>query len=699
MFEFEAIVEPLPAQLIVIEPQTHDLLYVNAAARKTWEEARPGNKCYAILGKTEPCDFCKTARLSLDDYLQSERDGEDGRRFTLWTKLIPWKGGTARLEIVLDITEHALLQQQLEKDLRRKNLITRTARELYESEELDAGLASVLRMTGRYLRAERSYVFELRDDALICTHEWRSRNAASPGNKLQHVSIDAIRQWIARLEQRESIHLSDLDLLREEQPDAHALLSEYAVHSLVLAPLTIGNRLIGVIGADNFPRERVNDALALLTTISNFCSTAIWRGRTLAQLRQAGYYDLLTGLINRNGFIRDVKTPHMMPLGVIYVDLNGLKQVNDEQSHSAGDAMLMDAARTLQQALPEGKSYRIGGDEYVTILQGIEKRDFQRKLARLKGIFTFRKQYSASVGGAWHVAPDNITDVVAAADAEMYREKQRHYGRKPQKLRMPLLQQAAARQQDDFQQRLEGDGISLYWLPRHNPADGRVVGLEVLARMRGMKGIVMPESFLPILEQTRRAHLLDFAVFERVCARLRRWLDTDIPVVPTAVNFSRYTLLRPDLFSVLQQSCSRHAIPLHLLEIDIPASAPQNEYENNIILYDAVRRLYKYGFSIAIDGFALENANLAMLSQVDFNTIKLDSSILRMVDGNANLEEMLSLVFALTRKTHIAIEAKGVENERQRIRLETLRCSAAQGYLFSRPMPTEECENFLRARL
>ena len=103
-------------------------------------------------------------------------------------------------------------------------------------------------------------------------------------------------------------------------------------------------------------------------------------------------------------------------------------------------------------------------------------------------------------------------------------------------------------------------------------------------------------------------------------------------------------------------------------------------------------------FSIAIDGFALENANLAMLSQVDFNTLKLDSSILRMVDGNTNLEDMLSLVFALTHKSSILIEAKGVENERQRARLESLRCNAAQGYLFSRPMTSEDCERFLRSR-
>ena len=694
---FEAIVETLPAQLIVIDPQTHDVLYANAAARRMREKSRQGGKCYTILGKTAPCDFCETGRISPDDYLQSERDGSDGRRFTLWTKLIPWNGRMARLEIVLDITEHALLQQQLEKDLRRKNLITRTARELYASEELDAGLASVLRMTGRYLRAERSCVFELRDDTLVCTHEWRSRSTTPPAGRLQHISVDAIRQWIARLEQRETIHVADLRLLQREQPDACDFLNRYAIRSLVLAPLTIGNRLIGLMGADNFPMERANDALALLTTISNFCSTAIWRGRTLAQLRQAGYCDLLTSLLNRNAFIRDIKTPHMMPLGVIYVDLNGLKQVNDEQSHNAGDAMLIDAAQTLQQALPEGKCYRIGGDEYVIILQGVEKRDFQRKLALLKGIFTFRKQYSASVGGAWHSAPDNITDVVAAADAEMYREKQRHYGRKAQKLRMPLLQQAAC-QKDEFQQRLESSGVELCWLPRHAPADGRVIGLEALARMRGMKGIVMPENFLPILEQTRRAHLLDFAVFERVCAQLRRWMDMDIPIVPAAVNFSRHTLLRPDLFNVLQQTSSRYSIPLHFLEIDIPATVPQNEYDNNCILYDAVRRLYKYGFSIAIDGFALENANLALLSQVDFNTIKLDSSILRMVDGNTNLEDMLSLVFALTRKSSILVEAKGVENERQRARLASLRCDAAQGYLFSRPMTSEGCERLLRSR-
>ncbi len=511
--------------------------------------------------------------------------------------------------------------------------------------------------------------------------------------------IDAIRHWIALLEQRETIHVADVQSLRQQQPEAYSLLTRYDVRTMVLAPLSIGNRLIGLIALNNYPPERVSDAQALLTTISTFCSAAIWRGKTLAQLRQAGYYDMLTGLLNRNAFIRDLKTLHMMPLGVIYIDLNGLKKVNDEQSHRAGDAMLMDAAQTLLQNFPEGKSYRIGGDEYVTILQGIEKRDFHRKLAQLKGVFTFRKQYSASVGGAWHPNPENITDVVSAADNEMYKEKQRHYGRTPTKLRMPLLRQSAAlaSSKDDFQQRLDNGEIELLWLPRHDPSDGRVIGLEVLSRMRGVQGVVLPASFLPVLEQTRRAHLLDFAVFERVCIRLRRWLDMGANVVPVTVNLARCTLLRPDLFNILQQYCTRYAIPLHLVEIDVPATSHPDEYGDNAIFYDAVRRLYKYGFSIAIDGFGLENANLALLSQVDFNTLKLDSSVFRMVEGKANFEEMLSLVFALTRKSNIIIEAKGVETERQRMQLEALRCRAAQGFLFSRPMPTEECEQLLLA--
>lgn len=694
---FEGIIETLPVQVLVIDVQTHTLLYVNEAARNLWETARPGSKCYSILDRTSPCESCETGQLSFDDYLQSEKDGKDGRHFMRWTKLISWKGHSARLEILLDVTEHALIQQQLEQDLRRKNLITRTARELYESEDLDKGLASVLRMTGRYLRAERSYVFELRDNMLHCTHEWHAISVPSQKDRRQNIGIDAIRQWMARLEQHETVHMTDPQRLQEQKPEVYQLISSLDVQSLVLAPLRVGNRLIGLLAVENYPLGRLNDALALLTTISTFCSSAIWRGRMMAQLQQAGYYDLLTGLLNRNGFIRDLKTPHMMPVGVIYVDLNGLKQVNDEQSHSAGDAMLVDASRTLLQSFPDGRCYRIGGDEFVCILQSIEKKDFQHKLAQLKGIFTFQKQYSASVGGAWHIDPDAIMDVVAAADAEMYREKQLHYGRKTQNPHVPILRNLTAPGSgSDMQGQMENDRVELFWLPRHNPSDGRVIGLEVLARMRGTKGLVLPESFLPILEQTRCAHLLDFTVFDRACAQLRQWMDSGVSVVPVAINFSRHTLLRPELFNAVQQSCARHSIPLHLLELDIPAIVPDRDYDSNVILYDAVRRLYKYGFSIALDGFAFENANLAMLTQVDFNTIKLDSSVLRMVSGKTDSKEMLSLVFALTRKTNILVEAKGVETEEQRAQLEILRCRAAQGYLFSNVMSGEECESFLR---
>ena len=203
-------------------------------------------------------------------------------------------------------------------------------------------------------------------------------------------------------------------------------LSVGASMILLFVPLMKGGAMVGFLGVDN-PRAHYDDA-TLLASIQFFVTNSLDRKKQKAYLEKLSYRDMLTGLYNRNRYIERLeayKQVQDQQIGAIYIDLNGLKKVNDEQGHRAGDELIVRAAGTIAGIFAED-AYRVGGDEFVVILLDVSREDFARKTEQLRRQMQ-ENSVDASIGGVWQASTENLENLLRRADENMYREKKRYY--------------------------------------------------------------------------------------------------------------------------------------------------------------------------------------------------------------------------------------------------------------------------------
>ena len=204
------------------------------------------------------------------------------------------------------------------------------------------------------------------------------------------------------------------------------MLQDQRVWRLLAVPLLKDDTVVGFLGVDN-PREHYEDA-TLLASIQFFVTNSLERKKQQAYLETLSYRDMLTGLYNRNRYIERLeayKQVQDQQIGAIYIDLNGLKKVNDQLGHRAGDEMIVRAAGTIAGVFAED-AYRVGGDEFVVILLDVDSAEFARKTDQLRRQMK-ENGVDASVGGMWQASTENLEELLRRADENMYKEKKWYY--------------------------------------------------------------------------------------------------------------------------------------------------------------------------------------------------------------------------------------------------------------------------------
>ncbi len=213
---------------------------------------------------------------------------------------------------------------------------------------------------------------------------------------------------------------------KENEPVIYEILSQRNVRNLIAVPLIRDNKIIGFLGVNN-PTYKPDEA-RLLSSIQFFVTNSLISKYRQEKLKYLSYKDVLTNLYNRNKYINVVESYAgfmAKRVGIIYMDLNGLKRINDQEGHEAGDRFIKRAAEEILSVFPEN-SYRIGGDEFVVLLIGIDKNVFEEKLNTLKAN-TKEKNISISFGSAWLEECDNLEERFKDVDKLMYEDKRKFY--------------------------------------------------------------------------------------------------------------------------------------------------------------------------------------------------------------------------------------------------------------------------------
>lgn len=318
-------------------------------------------------------------------------------------------------------------KEQIRQRLEIATMLNSCVGKLNSDTDIDVGINNLLATVNDYFQADRTYVFEIDPDrdVLINTFEYIcGQEVSAQMDNLQEVPVSVIKVWMQNFRQGRSYYMSDLE--QERGQPSYEMLKAQQVWRLLAVPLMKGGAMVGFLGVDN-PRAHYDDA-TLLASIQFFVTNSLDRKKQQAYLEKLSYRDMLTGLYNRNRYIERLeayKQVQDQQIGAIYIDLNGLKKVNDEQGHRAGDELIVRAAGTIAGIFAED-AYRVGGDEFVVILLDVSREEFARKTEQLRRQMQ-ENGVDASIGGVWQASTENLEDLLRRADENMYREKKRYY--------------------------------------------------------------------------------------------------------------------------------------------------------------------------------------------------------------------------------------------------------------------------------
>lgn len=685
----------------VSDPETYELLFVNQTGCQTLHlENYKHKKCYEVLqGKTSPCEFCTNDRLCDDNFYTWEFTNPSiGRHFLLKDKIIQWHGKTARMEIAFDITERELQKQELKNMLDVQTLITNCVRMLYAVDDLDQTINAVLTQIGEFLVSDRSYVFEIKDELMNNTHEWTAPGISPQLEKLQQLDLSLISDWLPFFEKNDCIIIDDVEQLQKTNPAAYATLHAQEITSLIAAPIFLDNKLAGYIGIDNYDSEKIKNSSYLLLSMSIFLSYAIRHRNHVDMLHRLSYHDLLTNALNRNAFmdvLSQFRPGQYASAGIIYIDINGMKEINDFYGHHQGDKILITTVAKVFNLFKPDELFRIGGDEFVIITYDLTETDFYEKFNLLRNIFCEKTNlpFSIATGSCWVKSPSDLNSLLQQADSAMYTDKKKfYYGKeKTSRYRHNLDDILNLANYSALQEALTAGQFCIYFQPKISLDTEEFIGSEALIRYINQAGeIIAPNNFIPILEEARLIKMLDLYVFEEVCKQINIWKERKMRVKPVSINLSRSTLSYHFLADQLLALITKHNIDISLLELEVTETA---EVDNQLVFSQALEKLKEYGFSISIDDFGVRNASLSLFTTINFDILKLDRSLVKTLAQNQKARILIRSLAVICSDLGIKLIAEGVETLEQLDILKELRCNEVQGYLFSKPLPLNDFEN------
>jgi len=685
----------------VSDPETYELLFVNQTGCQTLHlENYKHKKCYEILqGKTPPCEFCTNDRLCDDNFYTWEFTNPSiGRHFLLKDKIIQWRGKTARMEIAFDITERELQKQELKNMLDVQTLITNCVRMLYAVDDLDQTINAVLTQIGEFLVSDRAYVFEIKDELMNNTHEWTAPGISPQLEKLQQLDLSLISDWLPFFEKNDCIIIDDVEQLQKTNPAAYATLHAQEITSLIAAPIFLDNKLAGYIGIDNYDSEKIKNSSYLLLSMSIFLSYAIRHRNHVDMLHRLSYHDLLTNALNRNAFmdvLSQFRPGQYASAGIIYIDINGMKEINDFYGHHQGDKILITTVAKVFNLFKPDELFRIGGDEFVIITYDLTETDFYEKFNLLRNIFCEKTNlpFSIATGSCWVKSPSDLNSLLQQADSAMYTDKKKfYYGKeKTSRYRHNLDDILNLANYSALQEALTAGQFCIYFQPKISLDTEEFIGSEALIRYINQAGeIIAPNNFIPILEEARLIKMLDLYVFEEVCKQINIWKERKMRVKPVSINLSRSTLSYHFLADQLLALITKHNIDISLLELEVTETA---EVDNQLVFSQALEKLKEYGFSISIDDFGVRNASLSLFTTINFDILKLDRSLVKTLAQNQKARILIRSLAVICSDLGIKLIAEGVETLEQLDILKELRCNEVQGYLFSKPLPLNDFEN------
>lgn len=562
-----------------------------------------------------------------------------------------------------------------------------------------------INVSGTYTNITRELVFEesarlfgaafehTRDWVFILDKKFRVRATNQAVRDDFNLSKNIVSSRKLDLGLSKNTRLNYLRILAKLKPSEHFQFDE-----IIITPDKVKHPVIikvTAIADETNQNNSIENYIVVITDISE-------QKEAENELRVLANYDSLTKLPNRSLLLdrishaTELARRHENTLALIFIDLDRFKQVNDSLGHDYGDELLVEIANRLKLALREQDTVaRLGGDEFVILLEDIDLVDevltVCNKLAQDISKPVKLGLQKVSVGSSMGIAmfpedADETNDLLKAADIAMFHAK-KHSSDSYQFFRQEMNHKIQRKLQleSDLKLAFEDDKFINYYQPIICVITQKTLGFEVLLRWPDNGRMVSPSEFIPAAESTGLIKKITLATLQRALKDLSDWL-TVLPECYLSVNLSAKDFENPQLFSCISSLINEYDIkPKHLV-FEITETVLMHDSEKAL---ECMQQLKSFGCKIYLDDFGTGYSSLTYLKKFPIDVLKIDQSFVKDIGVDTNDETIINSTLAMAHSLGKECVAEGVENFEQVQFLEMLGCSYLQGFLFSKPVPSE----------
>lgn len=531
--------------------------------------------------------------------------------------------------------------------------------EKYKQRSIIEIMNDVLSAIRDYYDSEYVYYIEKEDDEILAIYEWCGENVPWQRERIKMLEPDQMPKW-----------------MRHEITDTSA--DDYSVFQ------KLGDNTTAILAAVKVHRGGCD--LSVLHALIPYISQAIVLQKVQKQQEYLSYHDDLTGLLNRNsfvGYLSEVNREKRKSLGALSVDINGLKNFNKEFGREYGDEVVIRVGEVLEEFFRGAMVFRLTGDEYLAIMEDASYENFMKNVHAAHDKLENISLGLTTMGYAWEKIDIDVDSLVAHAEGMMREEKQKYYKNLKKGHHEPIIK-------EDLLEDIKQGNFIVCFVPRIDAVTEELIGAEAVVRYHHKDiGIMDPRKYITLLEETKLSHYLDLYVFEQVCKALQKWEQKDMPILPISVNFAGATLRQESIAEKMIKLVEKYHVSCEYLEVEVSESSADMNQE---MLAETSNRIRKANVRVTLDHFGAKNSSFSILSIMEFDGLKLDSSLVANIVGNSRSQIVAKAVIDVCRKLGVHVAASGVETQDQLNVLKELGCDYVQGPLFNKPITIDTFE-------
>lgn len=573
----------------------------------------------------------------------------------------------------------------------------------------------LLEQAGSHFQVDRSYLFMASEDMTLLSYEyeWCHEHTTSGKGAAGVVATAEVPWWMEQLTRNRIVHIPAVAQMPLEAANEKQVLESQQIQSTLALPIMNQHRFLGFIGFDSTREAKTwqESHQEVLTILANLVSDALVKVSNEAEINQLAYYDSLTGLANRTLFNSRLKEAIAEAgqtgkrIGLLFLDLDSFKNVNDTMGHEGGDQLLAQAAHKMSRKIRKQDTLcRFGGDEFLILFPEMEThQQIQTMAESIMEVFgdpiqVKEQEFFVTASGGIAVYPEDGTDaesLIKNADLAMYNAKDQ--GKNQVVGCTPIMKQHVedkAQLTSQLYRALERQELVLHYQPQINLATGQMVGVEALIRWQHPeKGLIPPAVFIPLAEQTGLINAIGRWVLETATRQSKAWQSLGLPLVTMAVNLSVEQFRNPRLVEMVDEVLQETGLPPACLELEITESIAIKETTDPIALLQQLKRL---GVAISIDDFGTEYSSLSRIKELPVDRLKIAMEFIHGIDNSGKDQAIARNIIHLAKSLELSVIAEGVETPQQLQFLKEQQCDDVQGFYFYKPMPAPQVEALLR---